>query len=46
VTPELVEPIAEDGDLHAPRLIDVELLHALRRLTALGELNDERASDA
>jgi hypothetical protein len=27
-------------------LIDIELLHALRRLTALGELNHEHASDA
>jgi predicted nucleic acid-binding protein len=44
--PGLVERIAEDGDLHVPHLIDVEVLHALRRLNALGELSDERATDA
>lgn len=44
--PGLVERLAGDGDLHAPHLIDVELLHALRRLNALGDLTDERASDA
>ena len=35
-----------DGDLHAPHLIDIEVLHALRRLTARGELTEERAADA
>jgi predicted nucleic acid-binding protein len=44
--PGLIERLAGDGDLHAPHLIDVELLHALRRLNTLGELRDERASDA
>ena len=42
----LVERLTEDGDLHAPHLIDIEVLHALRRLNALGELSDWRASDA
>jgi predicted nucleic acid-binding protein len=42
----LVERLADDGDLHAPHLIDVEVLHALRRLNARGELSDDRASDA
>jgi len=42
----LVERLAVDGDLHAPHLIDVEVLHALRRLNARGELSDERAADA
>jgi predicted nucleic acid-binding protein len=42
----LIERLAGDGDLHAPHLIDVEILHALRRLTAHGELSDERAADA
>lgn len=42
----LIERLAEDGDLHAPHLIDVEVLHTLRRLNALGELSEERASDA
>jgi predicted nucleic acid-binding protein len=44
--PGLVERLSEDGDLHAPHLIDVEVLHALRRLTMQGELSDERAADA
>ena len=43
--PGLVERLAGDGDLHAPHLIDIEVLHALRRLNALGELSDERAAD-
>ena len=42
----LIERLADDGDLHAPHLIDIEVLHALRRLTARGELSDERAADA
>jgi predicted nucleic acid-binding protein len=29
-----------------PHLIDIELLHALRRLNALGELTADRAADA
>ncbi len=44
--PGLVERLAEDGDLHAPHLIDIELLHALRRLNSLGQLSEERATDA
>jgi predicted nucleic acid-binding protein len=43
---EVVERLAEDGDLHAPHLIDIEILHALRRMTMHGELSDERAADA
>lgn len=42
----LLERLAEDGDLHAPHLIDIEMLHALRRLNARGELTVERAADA
>src|SRR5438270_8263752 len=42
----LVRRLAEDGDLHAPHLIDIEVLHALRRLNARRELSDERAADA
>lgn len=42
----LVERLAGDGDLHAPHLIDTELLHALRRLTSTGAMSDERAADA
>jgi predicted nucleic acid-binding protein len=44
--PGLVERLAQDGDLHAPHLIDTELLHALRRMTMNGELSDDRAADA
>lgn len=44
--PGLVDRLADDGDLHAPHLLDIEILHALRRLNALGELSDERAADA
>lgn len=44
--PGLIELLAGDGDLHTPHLIDIEVLHALRRLNAIGELSEERASDA
>lgn len=44
--PGLVERLSDDGDLHAPHLIDIEVLHALRRLTARRELTEERAADA
>lgn len=41
----LVERLGGD-ELEAPHLIDVEVLHALRRLVRLGELSIERATDA
>ncbi len=41
----LVERLARDGDLHAPHLIDTEVLHALRRLTIAGEISEDRAAD-
>ena len=41
----LVARLGED-ELHAPHLIDVELLHALRRLVAAGDLSDDAAADA
>jgi len=44
--PGLVERLAEDGDLHAPHLIDTEVLHALRRLLRKGQISAERAHDA
>lgn len=44
--PALVDRLAHDGDLTAPHLLDVEFLHALRRLVALGELSADRAADA
>jgi predicted nucleic acid-binding protein len=41
----LATRLAADGDLHAPHLIDVELIHALRRLVLAGALSDDRAAD-
>jgi predicted nucleic acid-binding protein len=43
--PGLIERLADDGDLHAPHLIDTEVLHALRRLLIGREISDERAAD-
>ena len=42
----LVDRLGIDGDLHAPHLIDIELLHALRRLVLAGHLGEDRAADA
>ena len=42
----LADRLGTDGDLHAPHLLDVELLHALRRLVRTGSLSGERAADA
>ena len=44
--PGLAERLADDADLHAPHLIDIEVLHALRRLSNRGELSEDGASDA
>lgn len=41
----LAERLASDQDLQAPHLIDVELIHALRRLVIRGELSEDRAED-
>jgi len=41
----LVERLAQDGDLHAPHLIDTEVLHALRRLTITEQISEDRATD-
>jgi predicted nucleic acid-binding protein len=41
----LLERLATDGDLHAPHLIDVEILHGLRRLCLSGALSEDRAAD-
>jgi predicted nucleic acid-binding protein len=43
--PGLIERLAGDGDLHAPHLLDTELLHALRRMSIKREISDERAAD-
>jgi predicted nucleic acid-binding protein len=42
----LVDRLRADGDLHAPHLLDVELLHTLRRLVLAGHLGEDRAADA
>ena len=42
----LVARIVGDPDLHAPHLIDVEILDALRRLVASTDLSQDRAEDA
>jgi predicted nucleic acid-binding protein len=44
--PGLVERLASDGDLHAPHLIDTEVLHALRRMILGDSISPERAADA
>ncbi len=44
--PELIERLTHDSDLHAPHLIDTEVLHALRRMTIAHTISDERAADA
>lgn len=44
--PGLIERLAADGDLHAPHLIDVEVLHALRRMALRKQITAERAADA
>ena len=43
---DLLARLGADGDLHAPHLVDIEVLHALRRLSSQGELSDDRAADA
>ena len=45
------EPVAEElrnheFDVHAPHLLDVEVLSALRRLVAAGQVTAERAAEA
>jgi predicted nucleic acid-binding protein len=37
--------LAEDGDLHAPHLIDVEFAHTLRRLAQRGAISADRVHD-
>ena len=44
--PALIGRLADDGDLHVPHLIDIEVLHALRRMSMNHEISDERAVDA
>lgn len=44
--PALDERLFADGDFHAPHLIDVEVLHSLRRLVQREELADHVAEEA
>lgn len=44
--PDLLSRLADDGDLHAPHLIDVEILHALRRLAQTGVVHAARVDEA
>jgi predicted nucleic acid-binding protein len=43
---EVVDRLADDGDLAAPHLLDVEFLQALRRLVLGRQLGEDRAADA
>ena len=43
--PGLSSRLQGDADLHAPHLLDVEFLHAVRRLVLAGHLNGDRAED-
>lgn len=42
--PKLDERLASERDLHAPHLVDVEVLHALRSLVRRGQLQPGRAA--
>lgn len=42
---ELIDRLQEDSDLHAPHLIDIEMLHALRRLVRARILSIDQAAD-
>ena len=42
----LMARIDEGGEIHAPHLIDVEFVHALRRLVRNRDLSEDRANDA
>ena len=41
----LLRRLVDDADLHAPHLIDVDFIHALRRLVASGAVTEDRAED-
>jgi predicted nucleic acid-binding protein len=45
--PAVAQQLTEHGfDLHAPHLLDIEILSALRRLVAAGEASPERGEQA
>ncbi len=35
-----------DQDFHAPHLLDIEVIHVIRRFWILGEIDDQRAREA
>lgn len=43
--PQLLARLEDAGELHAPHVLDVEVLHALGRLVRMEEIDDERALD-
>jgi predicted nucleic acid-binding protein len=43
---EIERRLLKDEDLHAPHLLDVEVLTALRRLVRAGDVTAERADEA
>jgi predicted nucleic acid-binding protein len=43
---KLTRRLQDAGELRAPHLVDIEVLHALRSLVARGELSPDRAQDA
>lgn len=45
VDPDLLDRLETAGSMHAPHLIDAEVLSALRRLVLGGQLSDDRATD-
>jgi predicted nucleic acid-binding protein len=44
--PVLRDRLLSDGNLHAPHVVDVEVVSALRRSVRHGRLSPERAADA
>lgn len=42
----LLSRLSDDGDLHAPHLIDVEVQHALRHLSLTHAVHEARLEDA
>jgi predicted nucleic acid-binding protein len=44
--PATIDLLAESPEFHAPQVLDVEVLSALRRHARRGELSDERATAA
>lgn len=43
--PDLLRRLAAEPILGAPHLIDIEVLHALRRMVRMGEITEDQAAD-